>query len=163
MFNGSEKIPKNLLKKIEDLDYDTTFKNSIKDFLDYIAGSNIFNASFVDNFDLYFGNSYDTEKLIFHFQIDENEIRIYDENKMGDRCEIFFEFVDYAQELVYHFNNNVFHSKITDCGELNLLRNALKIMSNDRKLINKYGVKKLITRRERINSKIEEILSRRVK
>lgn len=163
MFNSSEKIPKNLLKRIEELDYDTTFKNSIKDFLNYIAKSDIYNASFVDNFDLYFGNSYDAEKLIFHFEIDKNEIGIYDENKMGDRCEIFFEFVDYTQELIYYFNNNIFHSKITGCAELNELIEGLKRMSNNTKLLSKYEVKKLITRQQRINLKIEEILSRKVR
>ena len=163
MFNGVEKVPKKLLSKIESLDCDFKLKNSLKDLLSYIAQSNIYNSSFLDSFDLYFGNSYNTENLMFHFEVNRENICIYDENNFGERCELFFEFVDNAQELEYNSDkNNKLSAVIADFSKVQILIDALKKMSNDKNLLLKYSVKKLMTRRERINLKIEEILSRRI-
>lgn len=163
MFNGVEKVPKKLLSKVESLGCEFTFENLLKDLLAYIAQSDIYNASFLDNFDLYFGDTYNTENLIFHFKVNENNICIYDENTMGDRCKLFFEFVNNAQELDYASDkNDKLFVKVKDYEKVQVLIKALEKMRNDKYLLLKYSVKKLKTRRERVNSKIEEILSRKL-
>ena len=165
MFNGVEKVPKKLLSRVENLGCEFTFKNILKDLLTYIAQSDIYNASFLYNFDLYFGDTYNTENLIFHFEVNENNVCIYDENTMGDRCKLFFEFVNNAQELDYGSDKNdkLFAiAKDYAYEKTQILIKALEKMKNDKYLLLKYSVKKIKTRRERINSKIEEILNRKL-
>lgn len=163
MFNEIEKVPKKLLSRVENLDCDFKFKNSIKDLLKCIAQNNTYNASFLENFDLYFGDTYNTENLIFHFQLNDENICIYDENNVGERCELFFEFVNNAQELEYSTDEKgKIFTIIRDCGQLQVIIKALEKMKSDSNLLVQYNVKKLITRRERINSNINKILSRKI-
>lgn len=163
MFNGSEKVPKTLAVKIDKLKTNISYKNNVKELLNYIAGSDIYNASFVEGFNLYFGDSYASENLILYFTVDKSRVVIGDENISGDSCKMFFQFTDYAKELRYdlHWDGGITAS-LTSSKEIKVLKKALEEMANNKSLIYKYNVKKLTTRQERINLKIEEILSRKI-